>query len=103
MFYRERDTDISEIAGGSPAVSWDQAAERIMDLEMLAKEMPEAGAEQVCSRLLQQGLDEYGVFGMEGNLRLQKLIFRASTGRTMKREQTGGGNLYHEEAVNRKK
>lgn len=100
MFYRQLDTDISGRAGGDPAVSWEQAAQRILDMEKLADEMPGAGAEQLCSRLLQQGLDEYGVFGQEGNLRLQKLIFRASTGRTMKREQTGGGNLYHEEVGN---
>lgn len=78
-------------------LSWELAAERIRDLRKLADKMPWASAEQLCNRLVNQGLDEYSVFGSESSLRLRKLAFRASTGSAVKREMQKEGDLYQEE------
>ena len=97
MLYRQLETGPGEDLEREWLIDWTQAAERIQDLEKLSAEMPHADGEQLCNRLVNQGLDGYSVFGMGGSLRLQKLAFRASTGSAMKRELHREGNLYQEE------
>jgi len=82
----------------SVLLGWGQVAERITALEKLAEENPKADAERLCSRLVNQGLKEYGIFGLEESLRLKNLAFRATTGAAVGRQYSEEkGDLYQME------
>ena len=87
-----------EIRKKGALLGWAQIPERISELQRLAEDYPKADAERLCNRLASRGLHEYGIFGLEGGLRLKNLDFRASTGAAVGREYTEReGNLYQME------
>ncbi len=102
LLYRQIEKDVRE---DGVLLGWAQVPERIMDLEKLAEQNPKADAERLCSLLVNQGLDEYDVFGLDDGLRLKNLAFRATTGAAVGREYTRSeGNLYQmEKDLNHKK
>lgn len=102
LLYHQIEKDVRE---DGVLLGWAQVPERIMDLEKLAEQNPKADAEQLCSLLVNQGLDEYDVFGLDDGLRLKNLAFRATTGAAVGREYTRTeGDLYQvEKDLNHKK
>ena len=95
LLYRQIEKDVRE---DGVLLGWAQVPERIMDLEKLAEQNPKADAERLCSLLVNQGLHDYDVFGLEDGLRLKNLAFRATTGAAVGREYTRDeGNLYQVE------